>query len=292
MKHILLLHCALILMATGILGQEPEQAARPYYLPLSWHRYTVKGEEFSVFLPAMPAMTTRKVYRKDGKNRMERHLTTSLDGVVYSIEVFENPKPRQPLEEFIAQSNAKFQYDAATERTLTVSGFQGKEYSSQNKTSPTMVQFLATEKRLFRFAASGPASAAPVVREFFVSIRLGKKADGIEVSDGPGTPLEDDTGERILIEKEVDVKPRLLPRREPTYTDDARKNQVQGTVVLRAVFSKTGRVENIRVISGLPDGLTEQAIQAAKQIRFIPAMKDGKYVSIWMKLEYRFNLFQ
>ena len=235
-------------------------------------------------------MTTSKVYRKDGKDRLERYLTTSLDGVVYSIEVFENPKPRQPLEEFIAESNARFQPDPATERNLTVDGFPGKEYSSQNKTSPTVVQFFATERRLFRFSASGPAAAAPVVKEFFASIKLGEKTDGIEVSEGPGTPLESDTGERIFISKEVDVKIRLLTKPEPIYTEDARKKRVEGTVVLRAIFSKTGRVENIRIVSGLPDGLTDRALQAAKQIRFIPAMKDGKYVSIWMQLEYNFNL--
>jgi len=37
--------------------------------------------------------------------------------------------------------------------------------------------------------------------------------------------------------------------------------------------------------------LLERAIDAAKKIRFIPAVKDGKYVSMWMQLEYNFNLY-
>jgi len=37
--------------------------------------------------------------------------------------------------------------------------------------------------------------------------------------------------------------------------------------------------------------LTERAIAAAKQIRFVPAQKDGHAVSMWMQLEYNFNLY-
>ena len=36
-------------------------------------------------------------------------------------------------------------------------------------------------------------------------------------------------------------------------------------------------------------GLTERAIEAAKRIKFTPAMKDGKPVSVWMQLEYNFS---
>ncbi|HJP94733.1 MAG TPA: energy transducer TonB [Pyrinomonadaceae bacterium] len=289
MKQILLLFCALILMATGIVGQEPERGIGPaqVHFPLAWRRYTMKGE-FSVLLPSPPGMTASTVSRKDGKNRISRYFTTSLDDVVYNIEVFENPEPRQSLEEFIAESNARFRYDPATERNLTVDGFPGKEYSAQDKTSLTVVQFFVTEKCLLRFAASGPAAAAPVVKEFLASIKLGDEVDGIKISGGPGTPL--DTSNSIFMGKEVEVKASLLTRPEPSYTKNARHNGIEGIVVLRVVFSKTGRVENIEVRSGLPYGLTEQAIKAAKEIRFIPAMKDGKYVSMWMQLEYDFNL--
>ena len=78
---------------------------------------------------------------------------------------------------------------------------------------------------------------------------------------------------------------------EPTYTEQARQNQVMGTVVLKAVFSADGSVKNIKVVSGLPYGLTEKAIDAASKIKFIPARKDGKNVSMLMTLEYNFNLF-
>jgi TonB family protein len=96
---------------------------------------------------------------------------------------------------------------------------------------------------------------------------------------------------RIFNPKEVEVKARILSRPEPQYTEDARKNQVSGTVVLRAVFSSSGQVTNIRTVSGLPHGLTERAIAAARQIRFTPAMKGGRAVSQYIQIEYNFNLY-
>ena len=48
---------------------------------------------------------------------------------------------------------------------------------------------------------------------------------------------------------------------------------------------------NIIATQELKDGMTEAAIEAARNIRFFPAGKDGKPVSQWMTLEYNFNLF-
>jgi hypothetical protein len=50
-------------------------------------------------------------------------------------------------------------------------------------------------------------------------------------------------------------------------------------------------VQGISVVKGLPDGLTERAISAAKQIRFTPAEKDGRTVSQYVTLEYNFNIY-
>jgi TonB family protein len=90
---------------------------------------------------------------------------------------------------------------------------------------------------------------------------------------------------------QVNVKARILSRPEPQYTEEARKNQISGTVVLRAVFASNGQVTNIRAVSGLPYGLTERAIAAAREIRFTPAQKDGHPVSQYIQIEYNFNLY-
>jgi TonB family protein len=100
----------------------------------------------------------------------------------------------------------------------------------------------------------------------------------------PGTPA-------VLTGKEVSVKARVLSKPEPQYADEARRKQITGTVVLQAIFAANGRVLGIRPVKGLPYGLTEQAIDAARHIRFVPAMKDGRPVSLFIQLEYNFNLY-
>jgi TonB family protein len=87
-----------------------------------------------------------------------------------------------------------------------------------------------------------------------------------------------------------DTRPVLLNRVRPEYTDHARENKTQGTVRLRMLVDETGKVKQARIISGLPDGLNEKAIEAAYKMRFKPATKDGKDVATWIAIEVTFAL--
>ena len=91
--------------------------------------------------------------------------------------------------------------------------------------------------------------------------------------------------------RDVEQRARLLLKPEPQYTEEARRNQIEGTVILRVVFSSSGEVVQIRAVRTLPFGLTERAIAAARQIKFVPAMKGGHPVSVFMQLEYNFHLY-
>ena len=120
----------------------------------------------------------------------------------------------------------------------------------------------------------------------------GGNVGGGDRRDGGGGPGGGGGGgDRIYSGRDVTSKARLISKPEPQYTEDARKNQIVGTVVLKVVFASNGSVTNIRTVSGLPYGLTERAIAAARQIKFQPATKDGQPVSMWMQLEYNFNLY-
>jgi TonB family protein len=90
---------------------------------------------------------------------------------------------------------------------------------------------------------------------------------------------------------EVTRKALITFKPEPGFTEEARKNNVTGVVRLRAILHSSGGVQGISVVKGLPDGLTEKAISAARQIRFTPAEKDGRSVSQYVVLEYNFNIY-
>jgi TonB family protein len=122
----------------------------------------------------------------------------------------------------------------------------------------------------------------------------GGNIGGGDYNEGGGGPGGGGGGtdyNKVFSGKDVSSKARVLSKPEPQYTEEARKNQIVGTVVLRAVFTSGGQVSNIRAVSGLPFGLTERAIAAARQIKFSPATKDGHPVSMYIQLEYNFNLY-
>jgi len=245
-------------------------------------RYTVEGDEFSVMLPMLPAMTTTRGIRKhDREYQRSRQLETYVDGLLYTIDVYENVKPRLSLNQFFSEYADDVKCAPDSERTVTVDGVSGKECSVTDKDHPAIAQFFATETRLYRFVVRRqPEIAEDGARKFFSSIKLGKNTDGIKVTDGPG--------DRVVTAGQPDERVRLLEKPEPSYTEEARANKIAGTVILRVVFTSKGTVENINVLRSLPNGLTERAIEAAKKIKFVPATKDGHAVSMWMQLEYNF----
>jgi TonB family protein len=101
----------------------------------------------------------------------------------------------------------------------------------------------------------------------------------------------DETGEKIFPMAEVDTKPQILSKPEAAYTEAARKAGVSGTVLLDVALAPDGEVKHILVLRALPLGLTQQCINVARQIKFIPGLVDGKPVSVMVRVEYSFMIF-
>ncbi|HEV7745743.1 MAG TPA: energy transducer TonB [Pyrinomonadaceae bacterium] len=100
----------------------------------------------------------------------------------------------------------------------------------------------------------------------------------------------DDIEEVVVSPKEADVRATISAKPKPSYTKEARRNGIQGFVTLKVLLSARGKVSRVRVVKGLPAGLTENAIRAACKMEFKPAMKNGKTVSEWLNAEYVFRL--
>jgi TonB family protein len=98
-------------------------------------------------------------------------------------------------------------------------------------------------------------------------------------------------GERIYTSKEVDQKVKILKKPTPGYSEEARRRKTSGSVIVRAILSADETVKHIEIVTGLPNGLSQRAIEAARQIKFKPAIKDGKTVSTWVELEYAFYVY-
>jgi TonB family protein len=110
-----------------------------------------------------------------------------------------------------------------------------------------------------------------------------KKAGAIETKPQAGASF-------VSSKTTVDTRPVLLNRPEPSYTMKARDKAIAGNVRVRVLVGSDGTVKKVRVLIGLPYGLSYQAIDAAYQLRFKPATKDGKPVEHWLPVEIEFRL--
>jgi TonB family protein len=59
---------------------------------------------------------------------------------------------------------------------------------------------------------------------------------------------------------------------------------------LRLQVGVDGTVKQVRVTNPLPDGLTEEAMRVAYQMKFTPATKGGEAVTHWIAMQLEFNI--
>jgi protein TonB len=83
---------------------------------------------------------------------------------------------------------------------------------------------------------------------------------------------------------------RICP--DPKYSDQARKEHLQGTVTMRVLVGADGRVEQVRVTRGIGLGLDENAVEAVRAWQFLPARDAARRpVATWITVETLFRLY-
>ncbi|MGB8886843.1 MAG: energy transducer TonB [Candidatus Korobacteraceae bacterium] len=85
--------------------------------------------------------------------------------------------------------------------------------------------------------------------------------------------------------------PRALDTPDPDYSEEARKAKYQGTCVLWLIVGPDGKPHDIKVARALGMGLDQKAIEAVRNWKFEPAMKDGKPVAVQINVEVNFRLY-
>jgi periplasmic protein TonB len=85
--------------------------------------------------------------------------------------------------------------------------------------------------------------------------------------------------------------PQAISTPDPEYTEEARRAKAEGTCVLWLIVDSQGHPRDIKVVRGLGHGLDEKALEAVRQWRFQPSMKDGKPVDVQISVEVAFHLY-
>lgn len=105
----------------------------------------------------------------------------------------------------------------------------------------------------------------------------GKRENFSGGANGPGAKL---------------VMPTVIRDVKPRYTTEAMRARVQGAVVVRAIVQADGTVSDVQVVRSLDPvfGLDQEAVRAATQWRFRPALMAGQPVPMAITIELVFNL--
>ena len=84
--------------------------------------------------------------------------------------------------------------------------------------------------------------------------------------------------------------PVILHKVEPLYPEEALAARTSGIVILETIIDKTGSVTDVKVVKGLPNGLSEAAVAAVKQWKFEPGIMEGQPVDVRFNLTINFRL--
>lgn len=107
---------------------------------------------------------------------------------------------------------------------------------------------------------------------------------------GSGTGPGNGGGEPVYVNAKGMTPPEPVFRADAEYTDEARKAELSGKVVLSLIVETNGTASDIEVTKALGMGLEQKAIEAVRQWKFKPATIAGKPVRARVNVEVAFRL--
>ncbi|MFL5320818.1 MAG: energy transducer TonB [Myxococcaceae bacterium] len=125
------------------------------------------------------------------------------------------------------------------------------------------------------------AFAAPVGNTMY-----GKTADkAVKAED-----VKPYSAPKYLPAYQVDSQPEVSGEVKVPYPEEARKAEIEGTVLMKVTIDNEGKVVDVKLLKGVGYGLDEAAMAAMKRFKFKPAIKGGEAVSTTITYPYNFEL--
>jgi TonB family protein len=250
-----------------------------------WQDFAPEGEEFSVLMPQPPHVSRGIKYfylNRDEPVRFSVY-TVFHDKTLFVIQSYESTKAKELVKDLFWARKKRFKF----ERDVDLNGHKGKAFTQIGEGFSDKGQYFITRNHIYIVEAAKRDTFDPTMDHFLSSFKLGVvSASANTPATKPATSSSHSSATQTSVGN-INL-PIILSKQEPGFPQGARF-QVTGTVTLRLTLSSAGHVDDIEVVSGLPRGLTEQAIEASKTIIFIPAEKDGKPVSQRVQVEYSFR---
>lgn len=280
--------------------------------PAVWERYGIADQKLSFLLPKMPVLIANS---SSCTEIDKRSYYSYADGLVYEVTIVSKRK------QFIVsgcRSIERFTPELIKARLSDLRSSNGVE------TAPTIDERAA--QKVYKYSRgleqqwvyddAGNARWVEMIvhqwndqkgesDKFLDSVEFAS-TDGKDIGEGASQTLGDTeikedinkAGAKSKVDptdptKVVAVSDPLIIVAKPRarYTDEARKHLVQGTSTLKVTLLANGSIGEITVVRALADGLTDEAIAAARKIVFLPKRVNGYPVSVMKTIEYNFNIY-
>lgn len=223
------------------------------------------------------------------------------EGIVHVIISFDKGRAEK-LDNFIKSFEKYFRPELQMSfvRELQRDDISVKEYGLNMAGAEGVAYFCLTKSHLYVVQAVGGNQRNPNVHRFLTSLTMNGKhllndiptpEKQVQHSPSPATgPLEANDSQppsEVFSVKAVSRPAVVVMRPEPRFP---RPGDIQGRIRIKAVLSSSGKVENINVVESARK-YSAEAVEAVRNIKFIPAIKDGRFVSQYFQVENNFRKF-
>lgn len=282
----------------------------------NWETFAPTDEIFSV---ETPIKLKSSQFPKDSPNHRYEGFFESTYFFIFSNELKESSQIMMALN-FVNSFNA-------TAQKGKIGDFDSEKYELADKEGfYHKVLILKNKTRICIFQTVSPTSDNPTVNRIFNSIKINEtilsenetvsKPETVKENEpiitdipnaknntassgvGSGSGTESGNGNTNSSQtqanqstKNITQGVKLTVKPAPRYTDLARFYNIQGQVQLRVTFLSNGTIGAVTPFTKLPFGLTTQAILAAKNLRFEPAMRNGVPYNVVKMVVYSFTIY-
>jgi TonB family protein len=258
----------------------------------NWQVFQPKGEEFTI---STPILLEPFVYNENAENR---RFTASIKGryLFISSDLLTEPFHYNKVKDLLNLTTFKSKKEKLNNFEVEKISFN---YSDDFFHKMWIIK---TQQRIYIFHTASVVENDKITDRFFKSIKIDRKlTDDNENTEftfregiGIDTGASANSGISAVSLKPVDSNNSPLQIRfkpKANYTDFARFFDIQGSVTVRTTFLDTGAVGDVSAITKLPFGLTKNALEAAKKMKFQPMVKNGKAISVTKTVQYTFTIY-
>ncbi|MCY3682591.1 MAG: M56 family metallopeptidase [Gemmatimonadetes bacterium] len=232
-----------------------QQTTPPISSDADSKRSLLEGVETKSFLKQLMALNEKAVKERE-KFIVNFTFMVNLDGSVSDVSILKGPEIfHQTVIDSVSQWRFKpGQHNGKVSMSVTFSGRGDRDSGTRDK-QQFKVALDSTEQQTIP-PASGDADSSEV---------------------------------KVFEYKEVEVKPHPINIITPVYPEKARKERIEGKVILKVVVNVDGSVSDVKVLEG-PEIFRQAAIDAISQSQFKPAAHNGKSVPVWVVMPIEFSL--